>query len=186
MSRTFSMNSGSVESLKVSARCGCRAKARQIRLTAVWLIPARLAMERVLQCVASGGVASSVSVITRSTSASVIARGAPGRGSSSKPSGPRSAKRRRQIRTVGRLTRSARATPLLVAPGSAQASSMRARRARAWAVVRRAPRPALKRLAVSRGERKRNGARAAGHGQLPSLVAVAPPRAARANPSTHL
>ena len=28
------MNSGSVESLKVSARCGCRPKARQIRTTA--------------------------------------------------------------------------------------------------------------------------------------------------------
>ena len=33
MSRTFSANSGSVESLKVSARCGCRPKARQTRPT---------------------------------------------------------------------------------------------------------------------------------------------------------
>ena len=35
MSRTFSMNSGSFESLKVSLRCGCKPKARQMRLMAV-------------------------------------------------------------------------------------------------------------------------------------------------------
>lgn len=34
MSRTFSTNSGSVESLKVSLRCGCRLKARQMR----WMV----------------------------------------------------------------------------------------------------------------------------------------------------
>ena len=51
------------------------------------------AMERVLQCVASEGVVSSVSVITRSTSASEIERGAPGRGSSSSPSSRWSRKR---------------------------------------------------------------------------------------------
>jgi hypothetical protein len=59
MSRTLSTNSGSVESLKVSTRCGFRAKARQMRQTAVWLNPVALASERVLQCVASGGMASS-------------------------------------------------------------------------------------------------------------------------------
>jgi len=35
ISRTFSMNSGSFESLNVSVRCGCNAKARHTRLTAV-------------------------------------------------------------------------------------------------------------------------------------------------------
>jgi hypothetical protein len=60
MSRTFSINSGSLESLKVSTRCGRSAKARQIQLTAVWLNPLRFAMARVLQCVASGGFVSSV------------------------------------------------------------------------------------------------------------------------------
>jgi len=35
MSRTLLTNSESVESLKVSCRCGCRPKARQMRLTAV-------------------------------------------------------------------------------------------------------------------------------------------------------
>ena len=43
-------------------------------------------MAGVPQCVASCGVRSSVSVMTRSTSASVILRGAPGRGSSNNPS----------------------------------------------------------------------------------------------------
>ena len=61
------MNSGSFDSLNVSLRCGCSAKALQIRLTAVWLSPHVLAMERVLQCVASRGVLSRVIVITRST-----------------------------------------------------------------------------------------------------------------------
>jgi hypothetical protein len=56
------------------------------RLTALWLIPHRRASERVLQCVASRGVASKVSVRTRSTSVSPIRRGAPGLGSSNKPS----------------------------------------------------------------------------------------------------
>jgi hypothetical protein len=37
MSRTFSMNSGSVDSLNVSLRWGARAKARQIRLIELWL-----------------------------------------------------------------------------------------------------------------------------------------------------
>jgi hypothetical protein len=58
---------------------------RQIRLTAVWLSPLRFAMARVLQCVASRGVRSKVSAITRSTSTSVILRGALGGGSSSSP-----------------------------------------------------------------------------------------------------
>ena len=40
------------DNLKVSVRWGCRAKARQIRETAVWLKPDVLAMPRVLQCVA--------------------------------------------------------------------------------------------------------------------------------------
>src|SRR3989442_1115020 len=39
MSRTFSTSWGSLESLKVSARCGCRPKACQIRSTLVSLRP---------------------------------------------------------------------------------------------------------------------------------------------------
>ncbi len=59
MSRTFSTNGGSVEGLKVSTRCGFRAKAHQMRQTAVWLRPVALARERVLQCVGPEHVASS-------------------------------------------------------------------------------------------------------------------------------
>ena len=39
MSRTFSMNCGSVDSFQSSTRCGLSPKARQIRETAVWLSP---------------------------------------------------------------------------------------------------------------------------------------------------
>ncbi len=55
MSRTFSLKSGSVERVNLSTRGGARAKARQVRLIAVWLRAARRAIARVLQCVAFGG-----------------------------------------------------------------------------------------------------------------------------------
>ncbi len=58
MSLTFSMKKGSVESLKLSSWCGLRPKARQMRLTADWLIPVASAIERVDQWVASRGVSS--------------------------------------------------------------------------------------------------------------------------------
>jgi len=59
------------------ARCGCRPKARQMRATAMCDSFVAWAMERVLQCVAWGGVDSRVRVTTASTWASVISRGAP-------------------------------------------------------------------------------------------------------------
>src|SRR3989304_3961181 len=83
MSRTLSINRGSWLSLKLSVRCGWRAKARQMRLMAVWFSPATLAMERVDQWVASEGLLSRVRVMTASTCASLILRGCPGRGSRS-------------------------------------------------------------------------------------------------------
>ena len=62
MSRTFSMKQGSADSLKVSVRCGCSAKARQMRLTVVWLRPELRAMDRVRapSRVPGGGVKESV------------------------------------------------------------------------------------------------------------------------------
>jgi len=84
MSRTFSMNIGSLESLKVLVRWG--ARARQMRRTLVWLSPHAWAIERVLQCVASFGVDSKVVANTRSTSVSLSRSGVPSRGSSSRPS----------------------------------------------------------------------------------------------------
>jgi NAD(P)-dependent dehydrogenase (short-subunit alcohol dehydrogenase family) len=56
MSLTLSMNWGSGESLKLSLRCGCRPKARQMPETAVWFMPTAWAIDRVNQWVASLGV----------------------------------------------------------------------------------------------------------------------------------
>jgi hypothetical protein len=93
-------------------------------------------MLRVLQCVAAGGWLSSVRTMTLSTTASSILRGTPGRGSSSSPSRPRSTKRRRHLPTVCTVTRSRAATTLLLKP-EAQANTIRARNAKACAVLRR-------------------------------------------------
>ena len=77
---------GSVESLKVSLRCGANEKAFQMRCTVETDTPDVLAIERVLQCVASAGIVSSVFVTTSAIFSSPILRGAPQRGSSSRPS----------------------------------------------------------------------------------------------------
>jgi|ERR1700712_3198403 hypothetical protein len=77
MSRTFSTKSGSVESLNVSVRWGCRQKARQIRCTVAADTPEARAIERVLQCVASCGRLSNVVVTTCVIRSSSIRRGAP-------------------------------------------------------------------------------------------------------------
>ena len=95
ISLTFSINSGSRDNLKVSRRWGCKAKARPIRRRALWLIPQRRAHKRGLQGVASAGVDSRVRVMT------LRRRGAPGRGSSSKPSSRRAIKRARHVPPVG-------------------------------------------------------------------------------------
>ena len=116
MSRTFSANCGSIEGSNVEVRCGCKPKALQMRTTAVWDSPEAAAMLRVLQCVASGGLASSIICTTRSTSSSEIVRGAPQRCSSRKPSTPRSANLFRQRPTVSRLVPSLVAIETFVAP----------------------------------------------------------------------
>ncbi|GAA3060266.1 hypothetical protein GCM10020254_00040 [Streptomyces goshikiensis] len=74
------MKNGSVDSLKVCERCGARANARQILETVDCDIPVAAAIDLVDQWVAFFGFSSSVLTITRSTSASVIFRGTPGRG----------------------------------------------------------------------------------------------------------
>ena len=79
------MTGGCSDSLKVLVLCGSRA--RRMRLMALWRSPERLAIERVLQRVASMRVVYSVSLITRSTSAFGIFRGAPGPGYSRDPPG---------------------------------------------------------------------------------------------------
>src|SRR5215510_2229914 len=93
-------------------------------------------MLRVLQCVAPRGWLSSVCTMTLSTFASSILRGTPGRGSSSNPPTPRSTRRRRHLPTLCTVTRARAATALLLKP-EAQPNTMRARNAKACAVLRR-------------------------------------------------
>ncbi len=64
MSCTLSTNSGSVDSLNVSDRCGCTPKAPHIRRMVVCDNPDLAAMERIDQCVAPFGVVFSVCSIT--------------------------------------------------------------------------------------------------------------------------
>src|SRR6476646_1410825 len=66
ISRTFSTNWGSLETLKFSTRCGCRPKARQIRTMAFCDRPVSSAIRRVLQCVLLAGIDSNVFVMTSS------------------------------------------------------------------------------------------------------------------------
>lgn len=127
---------GQVDSLNVSWRCGCKPKARQMRETAVCEGPASLAMLRVLQCVAPRGTLSSVLAITASTRASSMVLGAPKRGASSRPSRRYRTNHARHLLTICGVTRWRAATTLLSSP-SAQASTMRARGAKACAVFRR-------------------------------------------------
>ncbi|MCF0091216.1 hypothetical protein B0E37_06337 [Streptomyces sp. MH192] len=118
------MNNGSVDSLNVCDRCGARANARQIREIADCDMPVAAAIDLVDQWVAFFGFSSSVLMITRSTSASVIFLGTPGLGSSHKPSRPRSMNRRRQVRTVSGAIRSRRDTSMIECP-SAHSSTIR-------------------------------------------------------------
>ena len=98
------MKRGSLDSLKFSTRCGCSAKARQMRDTADCERPSAWARERVDQWVASAGRSSSVLRTPSSTFSLLILRSAPGRGSSSRPSRRRRAKRARHLPTVCRVT----------------------------------------------------------------------------------
>lgn len=105
MSRTLSMNNGSVDSLKLSDRC---LEAERLpdpgdgRLAHAH----GLGIDRVDQCVAPSGLSSKVFMTTASTFSSVIVRGAPGRDSSSKPSKRSATKRRRHFPTMASLTES--------------------------------------------------------------------------------
>ena len=72
MSRTLLTNSGSLDSLKVSTRCGCRPKAPQMRCTVVTETPVARAIERRLQWVAFSGTVSSVRVTTSAILSSPI------------------------------------------------------------------------------------------------------------------
>ena len=136
MSRTLSTNRGSADSLKVSLRCGWSENARQMRCTVEIDKPEALAIERVLQWVAAAGIVSNVVVTTSAIFSSPILRGAPGRGSSARPSSRLAANRLRQVATVTRVTPSCSAIARLVVPSAAR-STISARIASARDIFRR-------------------------------------------------
>ena len=113
------MNWGSSDSLNVSVAHGLSPNAFQIRPTDDGDIPTFLARPLVDQCVTSVGLSSKVRTTTSSTSASLILRGAPGRGSSMSPSTPRSMNRLRHFTTVAWFTPTRSATALLINPSAA-------------------------------------------------------------------
>jgi hypothetical protein len=129
MSCTFSTNSGSAESLKLSVRCDCRQKAFQMRwiVDGAWPTAAAIACHD--QCVASGGVVSSVMRIVSAISSSPIRRGAPLRCSSRSLSTRRSAKQRRHFLTVFSSALTVRAITWFSMPAAA-ASTIPARPSR--------------------------------------------------------
>ena len=130
------MNSGSVDSLNVSTRCGLSPNARQIRPIVDFDSPVSAAIADRDQCVASLGVRSSVSTTTCSTCASLTDRGPPGRSSSTRPSSPFCTNRLRHLPTVADVTPKPAATDTLSAP-SAQLKMIFDRNANAWADVDR-------------------------------------------------
>ena len=119
-----------MDSLNVSARCGCSPKSRQIRPIVERLNPVRDAIDARDQCVALRGVCSNVATITCSTCSTEIDGGRPGRSSSTSPSSRRAANRVRHLVTIDVLTCNFSATSLLDRP-SAQANTTRDRRANA-------------------------------------------------------
>ena len=136
ISRTFSTNCGSADSLKVSTRCACSPKVRQMRAIVAFERPRASPRLRVLHSVRVGGGASSVRVMTSTTRSSVTVRGTPGRGSSFNPASRRTRKRSRHVHTQLLDTPNCAATARFVRP-SAQASTICERRATRCAVVGR-------------------------------------------------
>jgi hypothetical protein len=100
MSRTLSMNNGSVDNLKVSSIHGLSPNAFQMRLTVGWDIPVALAIPLVDQWVASAGFSVSVLTTIASTWSSVTVRGTPERCSSARPTSRLVTNRDRHLPTV--------------------------------------------------------------------------------------
>src|SRR6266540_811488 len=102
-STTLSTNSGSVDSLKVSTRCGLSPNLRQIRPIVDLLSPERAAIDVRDQCVAFPGVSSSVATTTASTCSTVIDGGRPVRSPRDKPAAPLADRRRMHAQQSGDL-----------------------------------------------------------------------------------
>src|SRR5258705_8680465 len=132
-STTFSTKKGSVDSVNPSTRCGLISNFRQIRPIVDLDSPDLAAIDLRDQCVAFFGDSSNVATITSSTLSNRIEGGRPGRGSSTKPSTRDRTNRRRHLLTVFGATFRSAATCLFVAPGTAHASTILVRSARACA-----------------------------------------------------
>jgi hypothetical protein len=109
--------------LEVSARCGLRPKARQIRPIVDLLSPDLSAICFRDQWVAFRGVSSRVATTTASTRSTVIDGGRPGRSSSISPSSRRLINRLRHLETVSGCTPRSAATCVFGVP-SAHASTI--------------------------------------------------------------
>src|SRR5712671_5694321 len=110
--------------------------------------PGQALVKRVLQWVAAAGIVSNVVVTTSAIFSSPILRGAPGRGSSARPSNRLAANRWRQVATVRRLTPSCAAIARLVVPSAAK-STISARIASAREIFRRRVRASSSRRSAS-------------------------------------
>jgi len=107
---------------------------RQIRPTVDFDRPLCSAIDLRDQWVAFFGISSSVVTTTASTWSTLMVGGRPGRGPSTRPSSRCARNRRRHLRTVSAATRNSRATTTTGGTsGPAHASTIRARRASAWA-----------------------------------------------------
>ena len=71
-STSLSSNRLSLDSSKVSTRCGCSPRAFQIRCTVALLTPCAFAIDRQLQCVSPGGLSCKVACTIASTCSAEI------------------------------------------------------------------------------------------------------------------
>src|ERR1700675_2542368 len=100
ISRTFSTENGSLESLKCFCRCGSNPKACQMRCTVDFDSRVSAAICRILQWVPPFGFVSKVLRTNCATRSSLIGRGRPGRNSSCNPATSYFRNRRRHLPTV--------------------------------------------------------------------------------------
>ena len=135
-STSFSSKSGSLDSLKVSTRWGWIPRANQIRCTVEGDTPARLAIDRQLQCVSPGGVSCKVSRTISSTFSTGIDGFGPRPGrTAEKFCRPSSENRSRHAATVAGETWTSLAI-LVVANPSAAINNARARKTSRCGAVR--------------------------------------------------
>src|SRR6476661_1156648 len=124
-SMSLSSNFGSLDTLNVSTRWGCKPRSDQIRCTVAGLTPTCLAIVRHDQCVAPGGVV----VVVNSTIRAIVSSGIEGlrpRPSRifSSPANPSSTNRVRHARTVTGVTPTSSAITALATPSAASNNTL--------------------------------------------------------------